>query len=56
MIQVNECEDGRLEISWDANDLAESMFNDWTEEDFIRVIGDYCNGFIEEHEDFPNFS
>lgn len=38
MINVNEKEDGTFEISWDPNDPAESMFNTWTEQDFIDAI------------------
>ncbi|QIN97213.1 hypothetical protein [Synechococcus phage S-H25] len=35
MINVEEHEDGSFTISWDENDPEESIFNDWTKEDFI---------------------
>jgi hypothetical protein len=41
MIQVTENEDGSLTISWDENSPEESIFNDWTEEDFINAIDEY---------------
>jgi len=37
-IKVTEKEDGSFEIEWNENDPQESMFNHYTEEDFIRVI------------------
>lgn len=40
-IQVTENEDGSFNISWDENSPTESIFNDWTEEDFIRAISEY---------------
>lgn len=41
MIKVEENEDGSFTISWDENDPKESIFNTWTEEDFIRAIDQY---------------
>jgi hypothetical protein len=38
MIKVTENEDKSLTISWDENDPQESIFNLYTEEDFVRVI------------------
>lgn len=38
MVEVTPNEDGSFEITWDENDPQESIFNTWTEEDFIRVI------------------
>jgi hypothetical protein len=38
MIEVKENEDGTFTISWDENDPKESLFNTWTEDDFIRAI------------------
>ena len=35
MINVEEQEDGSFTISWDENDPTESIFNDWTKQDFI---------------------
>lgn len=37
-IKVEEQKDGSFEISWDPNDPQESMFNTWTESDFINAI------------------
>lgn len=42
MIEVKEENDGSFTISWDKNDPKESILNSWTEEDFIKVIMDYC--------------
>lgn len=38
MIEVKENEDGSFTISWDENDPKESIFNTWTEENFIQAI------------------
>ena len=38
MINVEEHEDGSFTISWDENDPQESIFNDWTKEDFINFF------------------
>ena len=43
MIDVKENEDGTFTISWDENDPEESIFNDWTEKDFIDAITNYLN-------------
>ena len=43
MVEVTPNEDGSFDITWDENDPQESMFNDWTEEDFIRVIEQYLD-------------
>jgi len=49
-MKVTENEDGKgFLIEWDANDPVESVFNDWKEEDFIRVIMEYAQGVIEEY-------
>lgn len=42
MIDVKEEQDGSFTISWDENDPSESMFNTWTEQDFIDAITTYC--------------
>ena len=39
-IHVTENDDGSLTISWDENGPVESIMNDWTNEDFIKVIMD----------------
>ena len=36
--QINENE---FSITWDENSPEESIFNTWTEEDFIRALKDY---------------
>lgn len=46
MIEVNEREDGSLDISWDPNDPRESIFNAWSEEDFIKHITEYCDRIV----------
>lgn len=50
MIEVKELEYNSFEISWDHNDPVESIFNDWTEEDFTKCIMDACNKVIEEND------
>lgn len=47
MIDVKENEDGTFTISWDENDPQESMFNTWTEQDFINALTDYLNSLKE---------
>jgi hypothetical protein len=37
-IEVIEESDGSLTISWDENDPNESIFNDWSSEDFTNLI------------------
>jgi len=37
-IEVKEENDGSFTISWDENSPTESILNNFTEEDFIRVI------------------
>ena len=43
MIEVTQEDDNTFTISWDENDPQESMFNTWTEEDFINAIQDKLN-------------
>ena len=38
MIDVKQEDDNTFTIYWDENDPQESMFNTWTEEDFINAI------------------
>ena len=47
-IQVTENEDGTFTISWDETSPTESIFNTWTEEDFIKAIMDACNKTLKE--------
>jgi hypothetical protein len=41
MINVEQKEDGTFDISWDPEDPSESMFNTWSETDFINAIDNY---------------
>jgi hypothetical protein len=50
MIDCKENEDGSFTISWDENDPIESILNDWTEEDFIKVIIEHAEKTIEYYE------
>jgi len=51
-MKVTEHEDGKgFLIEWDANDPVESVFNEWSEEDFIKVIMEYAQGVNEEYEE-----
>lgn len=47
-IKVEEREDGSFDISWDEKDPRESMFNHYTEEDFIRAITEYLDKLKED--------
>ena len=48
-IKVTEKKDGSFDIEWDQNDPRESIFNHYTEEDFIRVITEYLDK-LEEYD------
>lgn len=50
MIEVKEREDGSFEISWNENDPQESMFNTWTESDFVNAITNHLNELERESE------
>lgn len=54
-LQVKETQEG-FEISWDPDDPLESVFNDWTEEDFLTVITNAARKVIAEHEIAQNSS
>jgi hypothetical protein len=45
MINVEQKEDGTFDISWDPEDPSESMFNTWSETDFINAIDNYLKSF-----------
>lgn len=47
-INVTENEDGTLTIDWDEEE--DAIFNDWTAEDFIRLISDYAEKVTAESE------
>lgn len=49
-IEVNENEDGSFDISWDENHPTESMFNNWTAEDFKKAISDYLDKLKEDQQ------
>ena len=48
MIEVTEEQNGTFTISWDENDPIESMFNTWTEQDFIDAIMERCKEVLGE--------
>jgi len=50
MIEVTENADKTFTISWDENDPQESVFNNWTEQDFINAIQNYLNTLQESGE------
>jgi hypothetical protein len=41
MINVTEEDGNKFIISWDENDPRESMFNTWTEQDFINALTEH---------------
>jgi hypothetical protein len=47
-IRVTGNKDWSFDISWNVNDPTESMFNTWTEEDFIKALTDYLNKLEED--------
>lgn len=49
MIEVKEEKDSSLTISWDPNDPKESIFNDYTEEDFITTLSNYIKELENEN-------
>lgn len=50
MIEVKEQEDGSFTISWDPDDPVESVFNTWTEQDFIDMIMQRCREVLGEQD------
>jgi hypothetical protein len=48
-LTVSENEDGTFIIEWDKEDPRWSMFNDFTEQDFIDMITSYCKTVLDEH-------
>jgi hypothetical protein len=53
-ISVTENTDGTFTIDWDENDPKESLFNDWTEEDFANAISSYLEELIGQSDDPDN--
>jgi len=47
MIEVTQQDDKTFTISWDENDPTESIFNNYTEEDFINLIQNYLKSLEE---------
>lgn len=47
-MKVTEEQDGSFTIYWDSNDPVESVFNTWTEEDFIQCIKDSAREILGE--------
>ena len=50
MINVTQEDDNTFTITWDENDPEESIFNTWTEEDFINAIQNHLNALQESGE------
>lgn len=50
MIEVTEEQDGTFTISWDENDPLESVFNTWTEQDFIKIITEAAEKVLSQQE------
>jgi hypothetical protein len=46
-IEVQQISEHTFEISWDENDPQESVFNHFTEQDFLNIITEYINKFNE---------
>lgn len=42
-LSVTEEEDGSFTIEWDENHPVTSVFNSWTEDDFLNAIRIACN-------------
>jgi hypothetical protein len=49
-IEVKEETNGSFTISWDEKDSQESMFNTWTESDFLDAIQKHLDN-LKEQED-----
>jgi len=49
-MKVTEEQNGSFTIDWDPNDPIESIFNTWTEEDFIQCIKDHARDVLGEEE------
>jgi hypothetical protein len=49
MIEVKEENDGSFTISWDPNDPKESIFNNYTEQDFKTAISNYIKELENEN-------
>lgn len=49
-LSVTEEEDGSFTIEWDENHPVTSVFNSWTEDDFINAIRSACNKVLGDDE------
>lgn len=49
-INVTENPDGTFLIEWDENHPITSIFNTWTEQDFINAIDEACKKTLGEEE------
>jgi hypothetical protein len=47
-IEVLQIDKHTFEISWDENDPQESVFNNFTEQDFITIIKEHLNKLKEK--------
>ena len=47
-IEVKKENDDSFTISWDENSHTESILNDFTEEDFIKIITEYLEKIANE--------
>jgi len=50
MIEVTENDNGTFTISWDENDPLESVFNDWSEKDWIKMLKDAADEILSKKE------
>jgi hypothetical protein len=49
-LSVIEEDDGSLALEWDRDHPITSVFNDWTEQDFIDMLTNAAQRTIAEHE------
>ena len=47
-IEVQQISEHTFEISWDENDPQESVFNNFTEQDFLDIIKEHINKLKEK--------
>lgn len=49
-LSVTEEEDGSFTIEWDENHPITSVFNSWTEDDFLEAIRVACSSVLDDDE------
>lgn len=49
-MNVTECPDGTLLIEWDENHPVTSVFNTWTEQDFLDMLNEACKEVLGQEE------